>query len=128
MITAIDDWVPPAGRETVRALAREIDDTIGGFVRGQSALCLILAVFYAAALHLIRAGTKYADALCEPAVDWVHPLCRLALGLSGFNLHRNCAVLARLDLYFARAGRLFYRAIARGLCAGALLGQSARSS
>ena len=53
MITAIDDWVPPAGRETVRALAREIDDTIGGFVRGQSALCLILAVFYAAALHLI---------------------------------------------------------------------------
>lgn len=53
MITAIDDWVPPAGRETVRTLAREIDDTIGGFVRGQSALCLILAVFYAAALHLI---------------------------------------------------------------------------
>jgi predicted PurR-regulated permease PerM len=53
MITAIDDWVPPAGRETVRALAREIDDTIGGFVRGQSALCLILAVFYATALHLI---------------------------------------------------------------------------
>ena len=60
MITAIDDWVPPAGRETVRALAREIDDTIGGFVRGQSALCLILAVFYAAALHL----------LCHLRVDW----------------------------------------------------------
>jgi predicted PurR-regulated permease PerM len=53
MIAAIDDWVPPAQRETVRMLAREIDDTIGGFVRGQSALCLILAVFYAAALHLI---------------------------------------------------------------------------
>jgi predicted PurR-regulated permease PerM len=53
MIAAIDDWVPPAQRETVRMLAREIDDTIGGFVRGQSALCLILAVFYAVALHLI---------------------------------------------------------------------------
>ena len=53
MIASIDDWVPPAQRETVRMLAREIDDTIGGFVRGQSALCLILAVFYAAALHLI---------------------------------------------------------------------------
>src|SRR5262249_38721157 len=53
MIVAIDDSVPPVRRDTVRSLAREIDDTIGSFVRGQSALCLILAVFYAAALHLI---------------------------------------------------------------------------
>jgi predicted PurR-regulated permease PerM len=53
MIAVVDNWVPPPRRETVRALAREIDDTIGGFVRGQSALCLILAVFYAASLALI---------------------------------------------------------------------------
>ena len=53
MIAAIDNWVPPSRRETVRALAREIDDTVGGFLRGQSTLCLILAVFYAAALWLI---------------------------------------------------------------------------
>jgi predicted PurR-regulated permease PerM len=52
MIAVIDNWVPPPQRETVRALARDVDDTIGGFVRGQSALCLILAVFYAAALWL----------------------------------------------------------------------------
>ena len=37
----------------MRALAREVDKTISGFVRGQSALCLILAVYYAAALRLI---------------------------------------------------------------------------
>ena len=53
MIAAIDNWVPPARRGTVRALAREIDDTIGGFVRGQSALCLVLAAYYAAALWLV---------------------------------------------------------------------------
>jgi predicted PurR-regulated permease PerM len=57
MIAAVDNWVPPARRDTVRALAREVDDTIGGFVRGQSALCLILAVYYAAALSLI--GLKH---------------------------------------------------------------------
>jgi predicted PurR-regulated permease PerM len=57
MIAAVDNWVPPARRETVRALAREVDDTIGGFVRGQSALCLILAVYYAAALSLV--GLKH---------------------------------------------------------------------
>jgi predicted PurR-regulated permease PerM len=53
MIAAIDNWVPPARRKTVRSLAREVDDTIGGFVRGQSVLCLILALFYAVTLWLV---------------------------------------------------------------------------
>jgi predicted PurR-regulated permease PerM len=53
MVAAIDGWVPPAHRDTVRALAREVDNTIGGFVRGQSAICLILSLAYALALTLI---------------------------------------------------------------------------
>jgi len=57
MIAAIDNWVPPARRETVRELARDINDTISGFVRGQSVLCLLLAVFYATVLWLI--GLKH---------------------------------------------------------------------
>ena len=39
-------------RDTVRGLAREIDDAIAGFVRGQTAVCLILGSFYAVALTL----------------------------------------------------------------------------
>ena len=58
MTAVVDNWVPPAHRDTVRALAREIDDTIGGFAIGQSALCLILALFYAVALSL--AGLEHA--------------------------------------------------------------------
>ena len=50
MIAVINNWVPPAHRDTVRALARQIDETIGGFARGQGAICLILGVFYATAL------------------------------------------------------------------------------
>ena len=57
MVAVIDNWVPLAKRNTVRALACEIDDTIGGFVIGQGALCLILALFYAAALSVI--GLKH---------------------------------------------------------------------
>jgi predicted PurR-regulated permease PerM len=53
MMAVIDNLVPPARRATVRALAREIDDTIGGFVIGQGALCGILALYYAVALSLI---------------------------------------------------------------------------
>jgi len=53
MIATVDHWIPPAHRQTVRALACEVDKTISGFVRGQSSLCLVLAVYYAVALRLI---------------------------------------------------------------------------
>jgi predicted PurR-regulated permease PerM len=57
MIAVIDNWIPPARREVVRGLAREIDDKVLGFVRGQSALCIVLAVFYGVMLWLI--GLKH---------------------------------------------------------------------
>jgi len=53
MIALVDSWVPPRRRDTVRALAREIDLTVSGFVRGQSMICLILGAFYAASLSLL---------------------------------------------------------------------------
>jgi len=53
LIATIDRSIPVAQRETVRTLAREIDDTLAGFVRGQGTICLILAVYYASALRLI---------------------------------------------------------------------------
>ena len=50
MIATVDAWVPVRHRVTVRQLAREIDAAISGFVRGQTAVCLILGSFYAVAL------------------------------------------------------------------------------
>lgn len=52
MVETIDGWVPRQHRETVRALAREIDVVLAGFVRGQTVVCLILGSFYAAGLSL----------------------------------------------------------------------------
>ena len=52
MIRTADSWVPLQQRETVRRLAREIDAAIAGFVRGQTAVCLILGSFYAVSLTL----------------------------------------------------------------------------
>jgi predicted PurR-regulated permease PerM len=52
MISTADSWVPLPQRETVRQLAREVDAAIAGFVRGQTAVCLILGSFYAVALTL----------------------------------------------------------------------------
>jgi predicted PurR-regulated permease PerM len=50
MIRKVDGWVPVRQRATVRQLAREVDAAIAGFIRGQTAVCLILGSFYAVAL------------------------------------------------------------------------------
>jgi predicted PurR-regulated permease PerM len=50
MIRTVDNVVPVHQRATVRMLAREIDAAIAGFVRGQTAVCMILGSFYAVAL------------------------------------------------------------------------------
>ncbi|MDO9411193.1 MAG: AI-2E family transporter [Pseudolabrys sp.] len=52
MLRVVDSWIPLHQRDTVRGLAREIDAAIAGFVRGQSAVCVILGAFYAIALTL----------------------------------------------------------------------------
>ena len=36
MVRTVDNWIPLQHRETVRGLAREMDDAIAGFVRGQT--------------------------------------------------------------------------------------------
>jgi predicted PurR-regulated permease PerM len=53
MVKAIDNLIPLHHRDTVRALLREMDAAISGFVRGQALVCLILGVFYSVALIAI---------------------------------------------------------------------------
>lgn len=53
MVAKIDGWLPREHRSSIRALARQVDDVLAGFVRGQLTVCLILGAFYAGALTLI---------------------------------------------------------------------------
>jgi predicted PurR-regulated permease PerM len=52
MIDTVDGWIPVHQRDTVHALAREIDATISGYVRGQTTVCLALGSYYAIGLTL----------------------------------------------------------------------------
>ena len=52
MVAKIDGWLPRDHRETVRVLARDVDNVLAGFVRGQVSVCLILGTFYSVALML----------------------------------------------------------------------------
>jgi predicted PurR-regulated permease PerM len=53
MVSMIDSWLPRNNRDTIRALAREINGTVAGFVRGQATVCLLLGLFYAVGLSLV---------------------------------------------------------------------------
>ena len=53
MVATIDSWLPRDHVATIRRLAREMDESVAGFLRGQVSLCLILGTFYAIGLSLI---------------------------------------------------------------------------
>jgi predicted PurR-regulated permease PerM len=53
MVATVQKWIPLPHRETVNALALEIDAAIAGFVRGQTGVCLFLGSFYALSLSLV---------------------------------------------------------------------------
>jgi predicted PurR-regulated permease PerM len=57
LISRVDRWLPKRHAEAIRQQAREIDQTLAGFVRGQGLVCLSLAVFYGAGLSL--AGLQF---------------------------------------------------------------------
>lgn len=52
MVAIVDSWIPRDHVANVRAIAREMDGVIAGFVRGQGSLCIILGVFYGVGLTL----------------------------------------------------------------------------
>ncbi|MCX8508498.1 MAG: AI-2E family transporter, partial [Rhodobacteraceae bacterium] len=57
LVARIDSALPLDHREQVRAIARDVDRVLAGFVRGQVSVCLLMGSFYALALML--AGLQF---------------------------------------------------------------------
>lgn len=53
MVAKVDSWVPRDHVETVRQIAREVDDAMAGFMRGQITVMSFLGAFYAIGLMLL---------------------------------------------------------------------------
>jgi predicted PurR-regulated permease PerM len=53
MIAEIDTLLPRDHAPVIRRLAREIDASMSGFLRGMGTVCLILGTYYAVALMLV---------------------------------------------------------------------------
>lgn len=57
MVAEVDKLLPRDHAPVIRDLASRIDKTLASFIRGQGTVCLILGIFYAAALMLV--GLKF---------------------------------------------------------------------
>ena len=57
MVARIDELLPRDHAPVIRAIARDVDAVLAGFVRGQVTVCLLLAGYYASALML--AGLQF---------------------------------------------------------------------
>ncbi|MBG0811529.1 AI-2E family transporter [Methylosinus sp. H3A] len=53
MVATLDQLTPPRHRDVVRAIARDIDKALAGFLRGQALVCLFLGLWYSIGLSLI---------------------------------------------------------------------------
>jgi predicted PurR-regulated permease PerM len=81
MVAFIDSCLPSSQRTELRALAREVHDTVTGFVRGQIVICLILAGLYAIALRLTGLNHAILIGITAGLVSFV-PYLGAATGLS----------------------------------------------
>jgi predicted PurR-regulated permease PerM len=61
IVAKVDSLLPRDHTEDVRAIARDIDTAMAGFIRGQGTVCLLLGIFYAIALSI--AGLRFGLAI-----------------------------------------------------------------
>lgn len=53
IVTVVESWCPPRNVPAFRKLMRDSDAALGGFLRGQMLVCLVLAVFYSVGWSLV---------------------------------------------------------------------------
>jgi predicted PurR-regulated permease PerM len=57
IVETIDSYLPRSSKHTIQKIMLEINSVLGGFVRGQLSVCLILGFFYSVSLMLV--GLNY---------------------------------------------------------------------
>ncbi|TYC66774.1 AI-2E family transporter [Stappia sp. BW2] len=80
MVARIDSWLPRPHLSKIRELAREMDQAVAGFVRGQVSVCLILGSFYAVSLALVGLNFGLLIGMAAGLVSFI-PFVGAGLGL-----------------------------------------------
>jgi len=53
IVAKVNDWLPKEEAPAIRAIARDVDLTLAGFLRGQATVCLALATVYGCGLSFV---------------------------------------------------------------------------
>src|SRR5687768_4446649 len=80
IVARIDDLLPRRWETKVRQIAREIDDVLAEFLRGQLLVMLVLAVFYALALWAVGLNHAFAIGILTGLLVFI-PYVGFGLGL-----------------------------------------------
>ncbi len=81
MVEACDHFMPPRWRPLTRRLARECDDVLGSFIRGQGLVMVSMAVFYAVTLSIAGLKLSLVVGLIAGAFTFV-PYLGFAVGFT----------------------------------------------
>ena len=76
----VDSYLPRDARTTIHQQFHAIDDAIAGFVRGQASVCLVLVVWYGAALTVVGLESGLLVGLGAGAISFI-PYVGAATGL-----------------------------------------------
>jgi predicted PurR-regulated permease PerM len=81
-ITAkVDSWLPRKHAATIRQQLRLMDRAISGFVRGQTNVCMLLAIFYATGLSLVGLESGFLIGFMTGAFSFI-PYVGMMLGMA----------------------------------------------
>jgi len=71
MIESLDRLAPPAHRENVCIIARDMNRAISGFLRGQSLVCLFLGLWYGIGLSLVGLKFGFLIGICAGFLSFI---------------------------------------------------------
>ncbi len=71
LVARIDHWLPRDYAGKVRTIARDVDQSMAGYIRGQGTVCIILGVFYALGLYLVGLKSGIAIGLMTGLITFI---------------------------------------------------------
>ncbi len=86
VVARVDSWLPRRYAEVIRAQAREVDRILSAWVRGQALCCLILALYYAAALSVVGLDLGLIVGIGAGLLSFIPYVGSIAGGLSALGL------------------------------------------
>lgn len=113
MVARINQILPRQHAPTIRRLAREMDQVLAGFVRGQLSVCLFLGTFYAIALMAIGLQFGFLIGIVAGLISFVPYVGSIV----GFALSMGIAIFQFWDDRFwilATAGIFFFGQFVEG--------------